>query len=318
MAPRPPTTASPYGSVGSIGARNVGDNYMAYVPDTIYNNALAGQMRDIGAQRVGLQNQQVPFMDAALANGATIDQSQQAQFRNQQLQLSNALMAQANGQGPSVAGAQLQQSTDMNLQAALAQAASSRGGNLGAMQYQLGNARANIQQQAAQQLAMTRIQEQMAARSQLGAVLDSGRGQDIGLATGQANLTQQNNQFNAANQQQANAVNVGTQAEHQARIDAMTMQYIQMGMSAEQANRMAMIQQAQFASGQLNSAAAASAGVALQNNAQNVQLAGGIAGAIGAVAGGAVGSMAGPAGTAAGAAAGGAGGAAIGRAVAGA
>ncbi len=286
-----------------------------FIPQTVSNTMIGGQLNDINNRIAGIENRPTLSMQAANAAGANIDQSQQAQFRNQQLALGRSLMDQANGNGPSVAGSQLRQSTEMNLQAALAQASSSRGGNLGAAQYQLGNARANIQQQAAQQLAQTRIQEQMAARSQLGDVLNAGRGADIGLATTQAQLTQQGNQFNAGLQQQTNAANLGSAQEQQAHKDALTQSYLAMGYNLEQANRMAELQQVQYNAGVLNSAEAVNKGIALQQNAQNIQLAGGIASAVGGIAGGVVGSMGGPVGTAAGSAAGALAGRAIGEAV---
>ncbi len=309
------------------GAGSAGE-YGTYTPNAVTDPNYAYNRHLIGSELARTQNLPNRSITASTAagstaagtmaagaqsSGATIDQIKQAQFRDQQSQLGNALMAQANGQGPSVAGSQLQQSTEMNLQAALAQAASNRGGNLGAAQYQLGNARANIQQQAAQQLAQTRIQEQMAARSQLGDVLNSGRGADIGLATSQAGmnlqnnqfnagLSQGNNQFNASQGQQNNQFNAGmiqgnqqfnagqTQsaagqnltagvAQDQNRADNI-QKLIAMGYSMDQANVMLGVQQGQFNAQQLNTAEAARHGIAVQQNGQNMQAAGAIAGGV--------------------------------------
>ncbi len=234
----------------------------------------------------------------AQAQGTQLDPSQQAQFRGQQMQLGQALQAQANGQGPSVAGSQLQQSTEQNLQAALAQAASSRGGNLGAAQYALGNARANIQQQAAQGLAQTRIQEQMAARSQLGDVLNAGRGSDINMSAQNAQLGQQNNQFNAgqtntgalaqgAMTQQTSLANAGADQQQQARVDELTSKYLAAGMSMEQAQQQARIQAEQFRINTASGLYGLERGVAqtaqTAQNAQNAQLVGGIFQTVGSV-----------------------------------
>lgn len=274
-----------------------------------YKIALGGNIQDpnydfnrlgISAARDNAGKMPIRQMDSASAgaalqsNGTLIDPSQQAQFRDQQLSLGQSLMAQANGQGPSVAGSQLQQSTEMNLQAALAQAASQRGGNLGAAQYALGNARANIQQQAAQQLAQTRIQEQMAARSQLGDVLNAGRGADIGLATNQAQLGQQNNQFNAGAvnqqnqfnaglQQNTNATNLQSGAQQDQAKQQLIQQYLAMGLNYDQANYQAQIQQNQFNAGAYNQAVAASHGVGIQNSANSTQLAGAGISALGTI-----------------------------------
>jgi hypothetical protein len=247
-----------------------------YVDPRVEANRQA--LADRTAAVSGMPNQQ---MQAANAAGATIDQSQQAQFRNQQLQLGNMLMQQANGQGPSVAGSQLRQSTEQNLQAALAQAASSRGGNLGAAQYALGNARANIQQQAAMGLAQTRIQEQMGARAQLGQVLDSGRGADIGLATNQAQLGQQNNQFNAGLQQQASGANMNANIQQDQFRQTTLNQLLAMGMSYDQANAQADLQSRQFGADLFNRSMLGVQGLNQQAGAQSIQLAGAGIGAAG-------------------------------------
>ncbi len=225
-----------------------------------------------------------PTLSMQAANSgpaAQLDPMQQIQFRNQQLGLAHSLSDQANGNGPSVAGSQLQQSTEQNLQAAMAQAASSRGGNLGAAQYQLGYARANIQQQAAQGLAQTRIQEQMSARQQLGDVLNSSRGSDIGIAAQNAQLGQANNQYNAGLQQGANATNLGAAVDQQAQRDAMVQYYRSQGLGLDQANSLAQINQRQFNVGQMNQGTAAGNGLSTQNSAQGLQVLGGAAQAAG-------------------------------------
>lgn len=285
---------TPINAGGLLGFFGEQKDYPIYVPTAFGDSTYGGNREAVNTQLNDVQNRQFIQPGAtAQSAGGTIDQTQQAQFRNQQLQLGNALMAQANGQGPSVAGSQLQQSTDMNLQAALAQAASSRGGNLGAAQYQLGNARANIQQQAAQQLAQTRIQEQMAARSQLGQVLDSGRGADIGLATNQAQLGQQNNQFNAGQTNQANQFNASFAAQQQQQKDAMIQQLMAMGYSMDQANYMSQIQQQQFGTGSVSQQIAAANGISVQNAAAGTNLAGAAIGAVGTAAAGGANALAG-------------------------
>ncbi len=270
---------TPINSGGIAGLFGEQRDYPIYVPTAYGDSTYAGNRQQVNDMIAGISGRpSIGSPEAALAGG--FNQDPQAQFRNQQLALGNALMAQANGQGPSVAGSQLQQSTEMNLQAALAQAASSRGGNLGAAQYQLGNARANIQQQAAMQLAQARIQEQMAARAQLGQVLESGRGQDLGVGQ----MVQQNNQFNATQQQQAGQFGAQFQAEQQAQRDQTVQQLMAMGYSLDQANYMATIQQQQFGVGSVAQQIAAANGVSVQNAAQGVQLGGALIGAAGAAA----------------------------------
>lgn len=212
----------------------------------------------------GMPNQSMQFTSAA-----GVDPNQA--FRSQQIALGNALMAQANGQGPSVAGSQLQQSTDMNLQAAMAQAASARGGSLGAAQYQLGNARANIQQQAAQQLAQTRIQEQMAARAQLGQVLEQGRGGDIATA----GMAQQNSQFNAGQANSVGATNLNANIQQEQYRQTTLNQLLAMGMTYDQAAAQADLQARQFGADLFNRSQLGVQGLNSQAAGQTLQLVGG-------------------------------------------
>jgi hypothetical protein len=111
-------------------------------------------------------------------------------FRGKQLGLAGQLEAQAAGQGPSLAQAQLQQATDQNIAQQMALAASARGGNVGMAQRQAAQNAAAVQQQAAQQASMLRMQEQMAAREQLGGLLGQGRAADQQGSIAQAELTE--------------------------------------------------------------------------------------------------------------------------------
>jgi hypothetical protein len=146
-----------------------------------------GSMASLSKQLRDTQRREAPI----LGEGAAINTVPQEQFRQGQLGLAQALQMQAMGQGPSLAQGQLRQATDRNIAQAMALGASQRGSNpaLAQRQIALGSALAN--QQAAAQSAQLRMQEQMAARDQLGGVLQSGRGQDIGLATDQAGFNQQ-------------------------------------------------------------------------------------------------------------------------------
>jgi len=102
-------------------------------------------------------------------------------FRQQQLALAQALQAQSEGQGPSLAQAQLQAATDRNIAQQQGMMASQRGLGAG-LAARLGSQNAaNINQQAAGESAQLRSQEQLAARSQLGDALQQGRAGDIGV-----------------------------------------------------------------------------------------------------------------------------------------
>lgn len=116
----------------------------------------------------------------------TIAAGPQDEFRAQQMALAKQLQDQANGVGPSQAQMQLQQATDRNLAQALALART--GGQGGGGLRQALNAQAQMSQQAAADSAILRLQEQMAARNMLAQLAGGARGQDIGLATGNAQL----------------------------------------------------------------------------------------------------------------------------------
>jgi hypothetical protein len=105
------------------------------------------------------------------------DRSQgQQQFLGQQQQLTNQLMQQAQGQGPSIAQAQLQQGTDQNIAQQMAMASSARGGNVGMAQRQAAMNAGQAQQQMAGQAGVLRLQEQQGAQQQLGQNLNSFQG----------------------------------------------------------------------------------------------------------------------------------------------
>lgn len=127
--------------------------------------------------------------EEAKVGDINIDQAAQAEFRNRQMQLADMLQQQAAGQGPSLAELQFKQMLDRNVAAARSVAASNAyanpalAGRLAA--YGVGDANAA----AARDAATARLQEVLAARDQLGAVLGQGRESDINLATNQAGLS---------------------------------------------------------------------------------------------------------------------------------
>jgi len=115
----------------------------------------------------------------------------QQQVRGRQMSLADALAAQAAGEGPSLAARQLEEATGQNIAQSMALAASQRGATAGQGLRQIAQATQSAQQQAARDAATMRIQEQLAAREQLGGVLSGTRAQDIGLSQSQAQLQQQ-------------------------------------------------------------------------------------------------------------------------------
>ncbi len=117
---------------------------------------------------------------------------------NAQNNLMQQLALQSQGQGPSVAGSMLKQGQDANLAAVMSQLASARGGANPLLQRTVAQTSAEINAKAAQDAATARLQEQLQAQGLLGQVSGQSagqgltqRGQDVGLATNQAGLTQQ-------------------------------------------------------------------------------------------------------------------------------
>lgn len=186
------------GTSGDSGITGLGQfKGQTYDPNAdVYGNTQSAERQAQFAQQLAASQQRT----APTMSGAVIDQNPQNQFRQQQMGLANALQAQSMGQGPSLAQSQLRQGTDRNIAQAIALQASQRGTNPGQGMRQIAQTTAAANQQAAQQAADLRMQEQLAARQQLAGVTSSGRGQDIGLATDQAQLSQA---ANIANQQAA-------------------------------------------------------------------------------------------------------------------
>jgi len=124
--------------------------------------------------------------------------AQQGQNRDMQMTLIQQLQDQAAGRGPSLAQMQLQKATDQNIGQAMALGASQRGAGQAGMLKGIQTQQAGIAQGMAGDSAIARLQEQMAARGQLGQQLDSSRGQDQAWAAQNV----QNNQFNVQTTQQ--------------------------------------------------------------------------------------------------------------------
>lgn len=182
-------------------------------------------------------------MTAANAAGVNVDTRQQAQTRNAQTGLISQLQEASSGNGPSAAQQQLKTGADRTMASNLAMAAAA--GTPGAeRQAAFNNAAAT--QDLAGQSAVLRANEINTARGQLGQVSTDARGQDIGLATNVAQLGQQNNQFNAGLAQDAGKTNLTAGVEQQKQRDALVQSYTAAGLSLDEANRQADLQQRQF------------------------------------------------------------------------
>lgn len=214
----------------------------------------------------------------------------------------------AMGQGPSAAQAQMQRGLGQAIAASRSAAASAKGVNPALAQRMAAQGIAQQTADVASQAAALRAQEQQAAMSQYGGMAEAQRGQDIGLASQQAQLTQQAGlqgaaqqqqmaQFNAGQLQQAALANQGADLQAQQASLAATGQLIGMGMSHEQAQAqlnlglMGQQTQRQLSAAQIRAAqqAAASAQSAADRDfwrntlvGLGTQIVGGVAGGAGA------------------------------------
>jgi hypothetical protein len=153
------------------------------------------------AQAGGTQLQRVGNITAASAaptslarvdpiTGATIDQGASNETRAQQETSLAGLRAAATGAVPSAAELQLRQTTDRNIKNQYALAAALQGRSAGGALKQASDATGDLDAQAAADAAVLRAKEQSDARNAESAALSGVRGQDIGVATSQAGLTQ--------------------------------------------------------------------------------------------------------------------------------
>lgn len=241
-------------------------------PANVQDTTTAGWQQTLGAQLSGVQNRAPMTMD-----GATIATGPQDQFRAQQMNLAQLLGAGARGEGPSAAQSQLKLATDRNMSQALSLALAARGGNQAAALKQAQMQRALIGQEAGAQSAAIAAQEQQAAQQALGQVLATGRGADIGLATQQAGFDQQ-----------TGATNLDAQIRQQQANDQLVQKYLAMGMTLDEAQRQAQVQQNQFAASLLAQQEAAQQGVGIQAAAQGIQLLGAGASGLGSLLTGAM------------------------------
>jgi hypothetical protein len=202
------------------------------------------------------------YRSAPQMQAATIDPTQQGQFRGMQMSLAQQLLAQSQGQGPSLAQMQLQQASDRNFSQALAMAQSTRGAGAAGAVRQLANQRASIGQQLAADSGMLRLQEQQQAQGLLGQVAGTARNTDVGLATSQAGL-----------HQDAAGRNLGATMQQRELNDRAVQFYLAQGMTLAQAQQQAALEMERL----IANNAIGQADIGLKRNDQNMQLYGAVA-----------------------------------------
>lgn len=155
-----------------------------------------------------------PLAQATQAQAATLDKTAQDQFRDQQTQLSSAVMAAALGTGgPSAAEIQSQRQMQQaqNQQRALAASVHGYGGL--AAQRQAGRNIANLDADAVLQGALLRAKETETARGQAIEATGQARGQDIGIAGTEAGFQQGANLQNAQLSTAVSQSNAGLESQ---------------------------------------------------------------------------------------------------------
>ncbi len=176
----------------------------------------------------------------AAPTAATIDTTPQGQFRQNQVDLINALSAKALGQPGATYQADIaaQQAREQGNAALFAQLASARGGANPLAARNAAMSASNLSAQVGRDAAQARLAEQVQAQGLMGELAGAGRGQDISLATSQADLAQQAalaGYQGGIEQMKAQGALDQQYAELQARYQAM-------GLDAQKANQLAAIE----------------------------------------------------------------------------
>lgn len=171
------------------------------------------------------QNNYQSQINKALQNPLNMDNSAADQTRGRQIGLEDALTAQMQGKGPSLAQNQLQAGTDRAMMQSASAGASQRGSNPTLAARQILQNQAAENQQGAQQSAALKQQEQINATASLGNVLGGVRQQDINQSTSNSNaniaglntlggLEQGQNQVSTQGQLGASSINAGVEAQN--------------------------------------------------------------------------------------------------------
>lgn len=187
------------------------------------------------------------LMKAGATGNATDAQfgvSDAERARGAQSGLLQQLLDMAAGRGPSPAQAMLQQAADRNLADAAALTQSQRGLGATAASSQVAGQRAQIGQELARDMGILRLQEQMQAAQAAAGVAQGLRGQDIGQEQARAQIQLATDNLNASIKQKY--VDMGFSAEEADRKAAMDLQKLQ----SAQALALAELNQQEFARGE--------------------------------------------------------------------
>ena len=134
--------------------------------------------------------------DVSTIQGQQVDPRMQAEMRRRQMALFDQMSGIASGTQMGAGEMAAQRGTNRAIAQQQAMAAMARGGNAGIAQRAAARGAADIGVMGAGQMAQARSADQQAAMAMLGQGLGQARGQDIGMATTNAQLMQQANLAN--------------------------------------------------------------------------------------------------------------------------
>jgi hypothetical protein len=160
--------------------------------DSLQSTFLGGLGKSTNPSDYGVANPQQAAISGMLGQSAAqVDPTQQAQFRNMQMQQAQQLAAIASGQQKGAGELAADRSVQQAMAAQQAQAASARGGANAALAFrQSARNQAGIGLSGAGQAQQAALQDQLNAQQALTGALGQGRGQDIGMGTTNAQLAQ--------------------------------------------------------------------------------------------------------------------------------
>lgn len=177
--------------------------------------------------------------DVSVGDAAQLGVTDSAAY-NKQLQLAQALEAQANGQGPSLATLQIQQAMERGLKNEMGALSAQPGVSQALAARLYGQQAGQARNEAAMAGAQARMAEQIAARQQLNELLNASRGADISV--GQGNQAAQNQALLAQAQIQtqletANATARNELIKAQATLDQANAQFNAGAINEQQLNQ---------------------------------------------------------------------------------
>lgn len=178
------------------------------------------------------------------ASSASLDVNAAERARGSQEVLLQQLLDMAAGKTQSPAQMMLQQGADRNLADAAALTNSTRGMGATAAAGQVAGQRAQIGQENSRDMGILRLQEQMQATQAASQVAQGLRGQDIGQAQAQAQIGLAKDNLNAMVRQKY--IDMGMGAEQADRMAAMELEKLQ----TDQALKVGALNQGEFARGE--------------------------------------------------------------------